>query len=1364
MIQLMLVGCGYVEMSVQSNSMTNVNIQLPILTLTSDSITNSRNVTLNLKTGVTASDRDNCSTFKALALTEDTLIAPLLPSAYTITCDVDGNQTLPFSLSTAGDGYKTLRLWALDEEGKVSAGFQSVTILLDTVSPVPTISPIVALPGGTNNNVSFSVTDTPADNLDTVKLYYAEDGVTFVELADLTTSPYSWATPAVDVTTAVLRITAIDKAGNSGTTTSAAFQIISTIPPTPSLTLLSGTPSNSLNVSVGITCDPAFDKIFVSESATTPSTSNPAWQSCSSPIAHTLTNTTDGAKTIYVWAQDIAGNISLPGSVAMVLDRTAPLLTLEPFPGPYLSGSTQTIEWTATDAHFAAQPVTLSYTLDGTTWTTLGTTHVSAGTYSWTLPALTNTQIARIRATATDTLTQSTTVTSSPFTIDDTPPALAVGALSINGGAATSTTNFVQVSFTLTDNYGAEAFCIKYDDTSAPAAEDSCWELVTSSLAGSLTVGPSVSVANYIYQLGYMPDVYDVYIWAKDHVGLISSLTNAGAGTLAQDKASITYAPEDPPTISSLIVSNNLNPAAPPTLTELQIPSGQSVFVRWAASNAPTPLPATPISLYYKQNTDDDWLPIASAQNIANGSNSGCAVDDPATVTVETGCFVWTNSSPTNDPYQIQLRVKNSDNQTSLAVSGILNGGNRIRTLAGNTDQGLDGSAKAAVYFPQGSGLLTTLNQFAVAPNGNVYIFDSRGLLRIKPQDRTNVLWLRNTGTLSGLGGPASGVTLDDIYAINIDYSGHLLVRTEKAILRIPTTTDNPNVLLVAGNGVQSNADVAASDYQFTTSSDPNSTSGTYYNYPTFFALPNGNIYFNDGLNHFRYFEASSGFIRELPISGTGNYNDLGADLAALSKFNLSFAFNKNDSVLSKVFFATGNSPYSSFAAVDPDTFTALGSASYPALDSNASSDHIFKTYAQSNAFKTGLDGHIYMVNRPNGLISKLDQVSMTFNSIIGTGNQGTCPDNTLATACAVIPQDLFVTNTGTVYFLDSGRIRTILRDGRVYTLYGAASAEGDNGSAVSARLIGANFLQNQTSGEIQVLQNDAHVIREINSTGSISRIAGNGQRGDIDTVADAVDSALYGTLTFSDPTSFVTDPANGDIYMGDYNGIYHLDRTVGKWSKIVGGTTSANKIYMPASDGNAGAALDMEVDTSRLIGLVGGKLYYGYRYRVNPGVDADDAHGIKTYDSALGYQQGNYLGDIAGPYCVPGSTAVSCRFDQNLANQGQAFFDATGTMLFLPSANRFVDSTGTYQDMGLLQSAINGAYRSSAPDDFIYYCNGTQIIQKNGNTLAETALSWPVSTMTCTGKNMIYDSVANKLIFLYKQNNITAVGEYYLD
>lgn len=1360
-IQVMLVGCGYVEMNLQSNSKTNANIQVPFLTLTSAAITNSRNVTLNLATGVTPSDRDNCSTFKALALTEETLIAPLLPTAYTITCDTDGNQTLPFSLATAGDGYKTLRLWAIDEEGKISTTFQSVTILLDTTSPSPAITPLVAIPGGTNNNVQFTVTDTPSGNLDTVKLYYAEDGVTFVEIADLTTSPYPWATPAVDVATAVLRITATDKAGNTGSVTTAAFQIISTGPTTPVLTLLSGTPSNSLNVSIGITCDPAFDKIYISESATT----SPSWQSCASPIAHTLTNTADGTKTLYVWAKDLAGNISSPGTVAMVLDRTAPTLSLDAFPGPYLSGSTQSISWTATDAHFAAQPVTLSYTLDGTTWTTLGTTHVAAGSYAWTLPAMTDTDIARIRVTATDTLAHATTVTSGVFTIDNTPPTLATAALSINGGAATSSTNFIQASFTLTDNFAASAFCIKYDDTSAPAASDPCWQSVTSTLAGNLSEGPSVAVSNFIFQVGYMPDVYDIYVWAKDHVGLMSTLSNAGAGTVAQDKGTITYAPEDPPVISSLIVSNVVNPSAPPSLAELQIPSGQTVYIRWAANNAPTPLPANPISLYYKLTTDSDWLPIVTAQNIANGSNGGCSVDDPATAITETGCFSWSNSSPTNDPYQIQLRVRNSDNQTSLAVSGILNGGNKIRTLAGNTDPGIDGSAKAAIYFPTGSGLLTFINQFAVAPNGNTYIFDSRGLFRIKPQDRTNTLWIKNTGTLSGLGGPASSVTLDRIYAINVDYDGNLLVRTEKAILRIPTTSDNPNVSLVAGNGTQTVSDVAATDYQFTISADVTYTSGNYYNYPTLISLPNGDIYFNDGLTSFRYYEASSGFIREVPISGTGNYNDGAANLSTLSKFNLGMTFNKFDSVLSHVFFVTGNSPYSSFASVDPSTFVALADTTYPTLDADGTTNHIFKTYGQSIAFKTGLDGNLYYVNRPDGVIAKMDLGTKTFTPIIGTGSQGSCPDNTLATSCAVIPQDLFVTSTGTIYFLDSGRIRTVLRDGRVYTLYGAAPADGDNGSAVSARLIGANFLQTQSTGEIQVLQNESHVIREINTTGNIVRIAGNGQKGDIDTVVDAVDSALYGTMDFSHPTSFITDPANGNIFMGDYNGIYLLDRSVGKWARIVGGTTSVNKIYMSASDGGAGAALDMSLHTSRLIGMVGGKLYYGYRYRVNPGTDSDDVHGIKTYDSALGYEQASYLGASTGANCAPGATALTCRLTQNLASQGQAFFDNTGSLLFLPSANRFVNSaTGTYENMGLLQAATSGTYRPGAPDDFIYYCNGTQIIEKNATTMSENPLLWPVSGMTCTGKNMLYDSGDNKLIFFYNQNGITAVGEYYLD
>lgn len=1383
-------GGGLIDVA-KGTTLRNLNLTIPntfpaivpILTLTSSANTSSRNVTMNLATGSTPTGREYCETFSTMALTEQDVVAPLLASAYTLTCDTDENQTIPYTLTSTGDGLKYLRLWARDSAGNISATPEVVQVMLDTAAPVVTIADLpVAIKDGSINSVTFTYSDLPIGNLDTVKLYYSDDGVTFVEEADLTISPYIWTAPAgVDVATAYLRIVAVDKAGHSSQDTTAAFQIINTLPVTPVVTLLSASPTNLLLTSIGITCDAGYAKIIVTESATEPLENDGAWANCATPKAYTLTNTADGSHTLYVWAKDAAGNISLPGTVSVDLDRTAPVLALDPLPGPYLGGSTQTVSWTSTDANFAAGPVVLQYTVDGTTWITMGTTHAATDTYSWTLPGATNSAIARVRAISTDAFGQSTTATTAVFTIDSTPPSLAATFLNINSGATTTTSNFIRVGFRLSDNFGASEFCIKFDDTTAPAALDSCWESVTSPLAGSQTVAATVNISNYLFQLGYLPDNYEIFVWAKDHVGLISSLSSAGAGTLAQDKGAIAFDPGQPPLISSLDAVNKTNPSAPPVPSDLSIPAGSNLYIRWTASNTPVALPSNAVSLYHKLNSASNWTPIASAQGIANTAN-GCVADDPATTITETGCYLWSSGSPSSLPYQIQIRVTNSNGQTSTTTSGIINGV-PVRTLAGNTDPGMFGSGKASVYFPEGINESTTLNQFAVAPNGNIYIFDYRGLFRIKPSDGMNKLFIANTGTLSGLGGVASAATLEKIYAINIDYSGNLLVRTQTAIMRLSTTVEDPTLQLLIGRGAQTADGTTPLNFLFNQSGDVGiGDSILTLNYPTLIPLPNGNIYFNDSNNmKLRYFDATSNTIKTVGLNGNGVFVDGAAAIDPLYKFNFGLSFDKFSSALDYVLYtsvadAGGGNMVTSGVRVDPVTFTSLGSQSsqHNGLDVFPQDNLYWGVYSHAFALKTGLDGNLYSLNRSDGVITKLNKTTNALEVIVGTvaTGQGNCADGVLATACGIFPQDVFVSPTGTVYFLDAGRIRTIQRNGTVYTIYGAPISAGDGYTALAARISSANIVQRSSDNSLQILQNLAHVIREIKSNGLISTIAGNGNRDAINTTLNPTDSPLYGTMDFAENTSFIVDPNNDDLLMSDYNGIYRLSRTLGsKWVRVVGGGGTGP---IEAADGQNGLQIDARVSNARLYGIIGDKLYSAFRRRFN----ADDFSAIKAYDMSSSYRQEAFIGesDFGQADCIQGGTAVDCRGFPDPGARPQGVFNEDASNLFIMptggqyvltyyGTNFFVFDLAAVDPMYIVGAGGGAAVyrRITAPtvDEIIYYCNGTSIVQYSITNNAYALLTWPTNDIKCTGQNMVYDSVNNRLVFFYKQNNLTALGEY---
>ncbi len=91
----------------------------------------------------------NCETFSKLAIRENTNSMPTDPAEFTITCTDAGTQLVPYILSSAGIGQKTLYLWAMDSAGNVSA--------------LPAILPIILL-GNPDANTS-TVTATPFNNV-----------------------------------------------------------------------------------------------------------------------------------------------------------------------------------------------------------------------------------------------------------------------------------------------------------------------------------------------------------------------------------------------------------------------------------------------------------------------------------------------------------------------------------------------------------------------------------------------------------------------------------------------------------------------------------------------------------------------------------------------------------------------------------------------------------------------------------------------------------------------------------------------------------------------------------------------------------------------------------------------------------------------------------------------------------------------------------------------------------------------------------------------------------------------------------------------------------------------------------------------
>lgn len=133
---------------------------------------------------------------------------------------------------------------------------------------------------------------------------------------------------------------------------------------------------------------------------------------------------------------DKAGHSASQASAVFSIDKNGPTIIVNtiiaPVTGAVTRGGTSTsITWTPgniTDAGgLAANPIGLEYSLDnGTNWISIGTNLANNGTYAWNIGAGINTAQAKIRLTATDSVGNTSSQTSSAFIIDSTLPVLSV--------------------------------------------------------------------------------------------------------------------------------------------------------------------------------------------------------------------------------------------------------------------------------------------------------------------------------------------------------------------------------------------------------------------------------------------------------------------------------------------------------------------------------------------------------------------------------------------------------------------------------------------------------------------------------------------------------------------------------------------------------------------------------------------------------------------------------------------------------------------------------------------------------------------------------------------------------------------------
>jgi len=255
--------------------------------------------------------------------------------------------------------------------------------------------------------------------------------------------------------------------------------------------------------------------------------------------------------------------------------------------------------------------------------------------------------------------------------------------------------------------------------------------------------------------------------------------------------------------------------------------------------------------------------------------------------------------------------------------------------------------------------------------------------------------------------------------------------------------------------------------------------------------------------------------------------------------------------------------------------------------------------------------GNIYISDTWNNVIRKVSTTGV-ITTFAGTGANGSSGDGGPATAAELYrPSGICFDNSGNMYIADAlnGKIRKINTSGTISTVAGNGTLgyTGDGGPATAAELYPGDV--KIYSGNLFISDFSNNVIREVNSSGTISTIAGNG------TAGFSGDGGPATAAKLSSPQGIAID-ASGNIFFAD-NGNCRVRKinTSGTISTVAGNGTYG-------FSGNGGPATAAEFENIKGVALDGTGNLYITDYNKSDIRKVNTAGTISTYagDEVTGY------------------------------------------------------------------------------------------------------------------------------------------------
>lgn len=286
--------------------------------------------------------------------------------------------------------------------------------------------------------------------------------------------------------------------------------------------------------------------------------------------------------------------------------------------------------------------------------------------------------------------------------------------------------------------------------------------------------------------------------------------------------------------------------------------------------------------------------------------------------------------------------------------------------------------------------------------------------------------------------------------------------------------------------------------------------------------------------------------------------------------------------------------------------------------------------------------GNLYIADALNHRIRKIN-TSGIITTIAGTGAAGFSGDGAVASLAQLNrPTDIAIDVMGNLYISDelNSCVRKINTTGIISTyagMGGMSGNSGDGGAATSAMIQRPNTISIDGAGNIYFSDYLSNVVRKVNTSGTITRVAGNASMG------YSGDGGQATAASFYYPCKTVVDNA-GNLYIADeYNLVVRKVNTAGIISTVAGNHTAG-------FSGDGGAATAASINYAEYIQVDHlGNLYIADK--VNNRIRKVNTAGIISTIVGTGTQ--GYTGD--------GGPAISAEIYEPEA----ITFDVYGNMYF---------------------------------------------------------------------------------------------------